>query len=99
MLVLEENFKSKYEQLLIISFKFLGYFCPEGTASIPSVNNPSGTPSVQNICPTGHYCPPGTQTRDENPCDPGTYNPNSGRQDSGACQACPSGRYCEAGWY
>ena len=74
-----------------------GYFCPEGTASIPSISNPTGTPSVQNLCPKGYFCPDGTTEDEENACRIGTYNPELGRASDVACLTCEEGKYCEAG--
>ena len=44
-------------------------------------------------CPEGHYCEKGTRT--PTPCNPGTYNNNTGQSNITACLPCSSGQYCE----
>lgn len=54
-----------------------GYFCPAGSAATAE---PSGTHSMggdaAGECPAGHYCPAGTPA--PLPCEPGTYQANTG---------------------
>ena len=40
-------------------------------------------------CPTGHYCPLGTQWWNQYPCDAGTYNNLTERTKPGDCLSCP----------
>ena len=77
-----------------------GYFCPEGTAGVADINTQSGTPSVKNLCPKGHFCPLNTEAATENPCPAGTYNQLTGQSNENtACRSCPVGRFCAEGNY
>lgn len=59
-----------------------GYYCPEDV--------PIQVSKPQNfLCPSGHYCPPGTS--DPKGCNPGLYQPNRGND---TCLSCPPGRFC-----
>ena len=75
-----------------------GYFCPAGTAGVADITTQSGTPSVENLCPRGHFCPEGTPSDTEYPCPVGKYNQLLGQSDEAtACRDCPIGRYCLQG--
>ena len=45
-----------------------------------------------DLCPTGHYCPPGSSS--PTACPPGSFNPEAGGGSLGACIKCPRGSYC-----
>lgn len=61
-----------------------GYFCPGG------VSNPALSQNL--VCPTGRYCPLGSDFPE--PCPPGQYQDEMG---STECKECPPGFYCEVG--
>jgi hypothetical protein len=65
-----------------------GYFCAGGSV----LAAPSGTYPGSGPCPSGHYCLIGTLG--PTLCDPGTYNPFIGSDESTDCLACPAGQYC-----
>ena len=48
-------------------------------------------------CPVGHYCPQGTKSRTEHPCEAGTYNGATRQDDQSDCVECPAGSYCMEG--
>ncbi|XP_074972517.1 uncharacterized protein LOC142067604 [Phalacrocorax aristotelis] len=65
-----------------------GYYCTS-KAHIPNpVNDEAG-----NLCPAGHYCPPGS--RRPEPCPTGTFLPQSGMVYRNACLPCPGGKFCQ----
>ena len=66
---------------------FPGTLCDRGVKVIPSLNT--------NACPTGSYCPEGTQGALS--CPPGTINPFSGKGYVQNCTTTPSGYYSKAG--
>jgi len=74
-----------------------GYYCWEGSISkTPLVHeNPTNIPiSKFGPCPAGHYCPQGTVEPFE--CPAGTFNPLTGQDAVGDCQACTAGFYCSS---
>ncbi|PFH35772.1 hypothetical protein BESB_054230 [Besnoitia besnoiti] len=62
-----------------------GYYCGEGQGALTS----------SNVCPAGHYCPPGTAT--PYPCPAGTYAPSRGSKEATHCVPCPAAHYCSQG--
>ena len=64
-----------------------GYFC-DNTMSIVILDNST------TVCPTGHYCPPGTRYANEFPCPIGTFNNRSGLVSDSDCSPCSGGYYC-----
>ena len=84
-----------------------GYFCDD-----PSVIDKDNFVGSYK-CFKGHYCPQGTVNGDDNPCPPGTYNPNFGAKALSECIPAPPGFYianhgqdalvttdlCDAGYY
>ena len=62
-----------------------GYYCPQSTSDY-----------TVYLCAPGHYCPTGTEHSQQYPCPQGTYHNMTGARNSAACQACPSGHYCDA---
>lgn len=46
-----------------------------------------------NLCPAGHYCPPGSSKPE--PCPTGTFLPQSGMVYHNACLPCPGGKFCQ----
>ncbi|XP_072312986.1 uncharacterized protein [Eucyclogobius newberryi] len=59
-----------------------GYYCQgEGTVQ-------------PNLCPAGHYCPPGLTLGTEFPCPPGTVQKRLGAMSPHNCMACPPGMFC-----
>lgn len=51
-------------------------------------------PSPQgDVCPAGHYCPPGTH--EPFPCPPGTFNRKAGAGNASGCDPCTGGMYCD----
>ena len=65
-----------------------GYFC-----SLRSIEPAPDSQAYGHICPTGYYCPPGTDT--ENMCGIGTYQPNTGADAIDDCLPCSPGKYCD----
>ena len=64
---------------------FPGYYCTLSSSSpAPLSNDTTG-----GVCPIAHFCPEGSTVPLE--CEPGTYNPNIGREQ---CLPCPSGFFC-----
>ena len=45
-------------------------------------------------CPTGYYCPTGTQYAFQYPCPAGKYNDLTGQDDEYDCKVCEPGYYC-----
>jgi len=67
---------------------FPGYYCTS-EARIPNpVNDETG-----NLCPAGHYCPPGSSKPEL--CPTGTFLPQSGMAYRNACLPCPGGKFCQ----
>lgn len=65
-----------------------GYYCTS-KARIPNpVNDEAG-----NLCPAGHYCPPGSSKPEL--CPTGTFLPQSGMVYRNACLPCPGGKFCQ----
>ena len=64
-----------------------GYYCDNSLAPVADLGN--------YTCPTGHFCPVGTHRATEHPCNPGTYNNNTGLDSAAQCQECPPGFYCQ----
>ena len=62
----------------------LGYYC--------LVNS---TDYVDKPCPSGHYCPAGTEYSDQYKCSIGTFNPIQLQTDVSACLNCTAGTYCQ----
>ena len=48
-------------------------------------------------CPTGYYCPSGTEYPTQFPCPAGTYSDATGLTTDTQCLACPAGKGCEPG--
>ncbi|XP_042566185.1 multiple epidermal growth factor-like domains protein 6 [Clupea harengus] len=46
------------------------------------------------ICPSGHFCPPGTSLAQQFPCPPGTLLPLPGATSPEDCLLCPAGLFC-----
>ena len=46
-------------------------------------------------CPSGHYCPAGTQLATQYPCPAGTFNNVTLARDVADCVPCPGGHYCD----
>ncbi|KAM4567238.1 uncharacterized protein PAE49_010636 isoform 2-T2 [Odontesthes bonariensis] len=44
------------------------------------------------LCPTGHYCPPGSSTA--RPCPPGSYSDQPGGEAMKHCRPCEAGSFC-----
>ena len=44
-------------------------------------------------CPAGHWCEPGTTSRTQNACPPGTYNPKEGAKTKSECIPAPPGYF------
>ncbi|CBZ54547.1 hypothetical protein NCLIV_049760 [Neospora caninum Liverpool] len=63
----------------------LGYYCGAGQGALAS----------SNVCPAGHYCPPGTGR--PYPCPAGTYAPSRGSKDPSHCVPCSAGYFCSRG--
>ena len=59
-------------------------------SQITSAQNVNGT---STSCPRGFVCPLGTGDKYTNPCELGTYNPNS--EESVSCQSCDGGHVCD----
>ena len=82
-------------------FCFGGYYCTERSRSAAPVNDllarlyPAHAsfpyPFLNDACPPGHFCPPGS---DPEPCPSGTYHNEGGISNKTQCQHCPVGRYC-----
>ena len=51
---------------------------------------------VQNPepCPTGYYCPVGTNYSSEYPCPNGTFNSQTTKEQVSDCVSCTQGKYC-----
>ena len=49
---------------------------------------------TQNICPSGFYCPEGTEFDYQFPCPIGTFNNLTGRANETECTKCLGGFYC-----
>lgn len=67
-------------------YVFSGYFC-----------NIANTPVIGYTtypCPTGYYCPNGTEHNNQYPCPAGTYNPVTKRESVDQCVPCDTGKYC-----
>ncbi|XP_070551430.1 uncharacterized protein [Ptychodera flava] len=62
-----------------------GYFCLEGSTE------------PTDLCPTGHYCPPGTQWDTQYPCRAGTFSNREGNVRWEVCEPCTEGHYCPQG--
>uniref|UniRef100_A0A7M5XIK9 Tyrosine-protein kinase ephrin type A/B receptor-like domain-containing protein n=1 Tax=Clytia hemisphaerica TaxID=252671 RepID=A0A7M5XIK9_9CNID len=65
--------------------------CPKGQYCLEGAAAPSG------ICPTGHYCPPGTKYATEHPCAAGTYSNRTANVRWEVCEDCTEGNYCPQG--
>lgn len=61
-----------------------GYYCPLGA-----------TYYTKRLCEAGRYCPANSAT--PTLCPAGTYSPNPGSINAGACVQCTAGRVCPAG--
>ncbi|KAL2085398.1 hypothetical protein ACEWY4_018718 [Coilia grayii] len=46
------------------------------------------------MCPPGHFCPPGTSLAQQYPCPPGTLLPQHGATSPEECLPCPAGMFC-----
>ncbi|CAG6003426.1 unnamed protein product, partial [Menidia menidia] len=68
--------------------------CPEGKYcySLDPQEQPITRPT--EVCPDGHYCPPGTGDPYTYPCQAGTYRNNTFGHSGEACISCPSRHYC-----
>ena len=65
-----------------------GYIC----VSAATKPDPSDLASEGGyVCPAGYYCPQGATS--PLPCLPGTYNPDEGMVDGGACMNCTADTY------
>ena len=64
-----------------------GFFCTLSAFSPTPIDGITG-----NICPIGHYCPPGTSVPVS--CPVGTYAPDPRRATAAECLSCTPGMYC-----
>lgn len=68
-----------------------GYYCLLGDLS--SADKATRlTANAPKLCKAGHKCPGSTSNENGDPCDTGTYQPETGRT---KCLACPPGYACE----
>nr|XP_047130962.1 uncharacterized protein LOC100202447 isoform X1 [Hydra vulgaris] len=65
--------------------------CPKGWFCLEGAFSPSG------ICPTGHYCPSGTQYSTQFPCAKGTFSRRQGNTRWEVCEPCILGHFCPTG--
>lgn len=63
---------------------------PAGNYSLATSSDP---PYATTVCPTGHYCPPGSFS--PVPCPAGSFRPNTNGVDADSCGFCPAGTYCD----
>eukprot|EP00750_Incisomonas_marina_P016607 INCI19214.1.p1 GENE.INCI19214.1~~INCI19214.1.p1 ORF type:complete len:6126 (+),score=1170.25 INCI19214.1:309-18686(+) len=64
------------------------FFCPE------SADGSGRGSDTYYTCPTGYYCPIGTQYGYQFPCPAGKFNDQTGRSEENQCQDCTPGHYC-----
>jgi hypothetical protein len=64
------------------------YYCAVSASRPDPTDNVTG-----NLCPRGHYCPPGTGTPQK--CPAGTFNNATGLYNASQCRPCVPGWYCE----
>ncbi|XP_026534414.1 neurogenic locus notch homolog protein 4-like [Notechis scutatus] len=72
-----------------------GYYCSKGAVSSTPIRHrvDSAYPLTGNdICPRGHFCPPGTGF--PMPCPPGSFSTMIGLKAEGECLPCPAGHIC-----
>lgn len=78
---------------------FAGYYCDKQEA-IDEEQSGVGAPShgvvTPKVCPIGFYCPVGTQTASQFPCNDGTYSNSTSLEAFEQCLPCTAGHYCSA---
>ena len=47
------------------------------------------------ICPSGMYCPSGTEYKNQYKCPRGTFNNKTGLREIEQCNPCSAGFYCD----
>nr|XP_054760934.1 uncharacterized protein LOC129267226 [Lytechinus pictus] len=67
------------------------YECPRGYYCLEAATEPT------ELCPTGHYCPAGTQSANQYPCHEGSYSNERGNIRWEQCVDCTEGHYCPEG--
>lgn len=75
----------------------VGMYCDRQEASDEEqsgIGAPSHGVVTPKICPIGFYCPNGTQTARQYPCNDGTYSNQTGLEAFEQCLPCPEGYYC-----
>lgn len=70
--------------------------CPAGSACGWKTTHVAGS-NGPVACAPGHYCPPGTEKRDQYSCPPGYYLSGTSGAALSDCTICPGGSYCEGG--
>lgn len=65
-----------------------GRFCTGGLDRVGSSSDSDG------LCLPGYYCPLGSSTSSQNPCEAGTYREAPGAASQAECSVCPKGSYC-----
>ena len=71
--------------------------CLKCTAGYPCPHylNTAATNGI--TCPSGYYCPSGTEYATQFPCPAGTYSDSTGLTSDSQCLPCPAGKGCDPG--
>ena len=69
-----------------------GTYCPEIAMATTSDDLKDN-----NKCNTGHFCPEGSVSPNEQACPAGTYNNQEGQESQASCLQCTAGFFCNVG--
>ena len=84
---------------ILLFLTYIGYYCDRQEAideEQSGVGAPSHGVKIPKICPIGFYCPNGTETAGQYPCNDGTYSNSTGLEMFEQCLPCTEGHYCTA---
>ena len=68
--------------------------CPATFYCAEAVDGSGRGADTYYTCPTGYYCPIGSQYAFQYPCPAGKFNDQTGQDDQYDCQDCTPGHYC-----
>ena len=84
---------------ILLFLTYIRYYCDRQEAideEQSGVGAPSHGVKIPKICPIGFYCPNGTETAGQYPCNDGTYSNSTGLEMFEQCLPCTEGHYCTA---
>ena len=90
---------NKAIEFIYVSCNILGYYCDRWEATDEEQSGANSTSHgvvTPKICPIGFYCPNGTATASQYPCNDGTYSTSPGLESFEQCLPCTEGYYCSA---